>query len=132
MKTTVGRVLLLAALTVPAALAFSRTLDRDRQHFAPQATYQACFTPGDDCEGMIVQAINAASRRIHLQAYVFTDRAIARALEGACRRNLEVIVLFDKGQRHEPSSVAPELMQAGVEVMVDDRPRIRSQQDDHH
>ena len=60
----------------------------------------------------------------HLQAYVFTDRAIARALEGAFRRNLEVIVLFDKGQRHEPSSVAPELMQAGLEVMVDDRPRI--------
>jgi phosphatidylserine/phosphatidylglycerophosphate/cardiolipin synthase-like enzyme len=73
---------------------------------------------------MILQAINAASRRVHLQAYVFTDRAIARALESAYRRNLEVIVLLDKDQRHDRYSVAPELVQAGLKVMFDDRPQI--------
>jgi phosphatidylserine/phosphatidylglycerophosphate/cardiolipin synthase-like enzyme len=39
-------------------------------------------------------------------------------------RPFEVIVLLDKGQRQGPYSVAPELVQAGLEVMFDDRPRI--------
>lgn len=73
---------------------------------------------------MIVRAIDAASRRIHLQAYSFADRNIARALEDASRRNLEIIVLLGKGQRHEPSSVAAELVQTGLKVMFDDQPRI--------
>ena len=115
------RVLLAIALSVPTALGWS---GNDQQHFAPQATYQTCFTPGDDCEGLIEQAINAAVRRIHLQAYLFTDRDIARALEDARRRGLEVIVLLDKRQRRDPESVASKLAQAGVEVMFDDQPRI--------
>lgn len=59
-----------------------------------------------------------------MQAYLFTDRDIARALEDAHRRGLEVIVLLDKRQRRDPESVASELTQAGVEVMFDDQPRI--------
>lgn len=96
----------------------------DQPHFAARATYQTCFTPGDDCEALIERAINAATRRVHLQAYFFTDRDIARALADARRRGLEVIVLLDKRQRHDLDSVAPELAQAGVEVMFDDQPRI--------
>jgi len=109
-------VLLAIALSVPTAR--GSAADNDRQHFAPQATYQTCFTPGDDCEGLIERAINAAIRRIHVQAYLFTDRDIARVLEDARRRGLEVIVLLDKRQRRDPESVAPELAQAGAEVMV--------------
>ena len=73
----------------------------DQPHFAARATYQTCFTPGDDCEALIERAINAATRRVHLQAYFFTDRDIARALADARRRGLEVIVLLDKRQRHD-------------------------------
>lgn len=96
----------------------------DQQHFPARATYQTCFTPGDDCEALIERAISTATRRVHLQAYFFTDRDIARALAGARRRGLEVIVLLDKRQRRDPDSVAPELAQAGVEVMFEDQPRI--------
>jgi len=98
--------------------------DGDHLHFAREATYQVCFTPGDDCEAMIVQAINASERRIHLQAYVFTDEAIAQALEDAFRRRLEVIVLLDKRARSQRGSVAPELVKAGLKVLFDDRPAI--------
>jgi len=91
-----------------------------------EASRQVCFTltPGDDCEAMIVQTINAATHRVHVQAYLFTDEAIARALEGASRRNLEVIVLFDRRERIQRGSVAPELVEAGVKVLLDDRPAI--------
>jgi phosphatidylserine/phosphatidylglycerophosphate/cardiolipin synthase-like enzyme len=115
-------VLLAIALSVPTARGSPAA--NDRQHFAAHATYQTCFTPGDDGEGLIEQAINAAIRQIHVQAYLFTDRNIARALEDARRRGLDVIVLLDKRQRRDPDSVAPELAQAGVEVMFDDQPRI--------
>lgn len=91
-----------------------QSADGDYPHFAQEATYQVCFTPGDDCTSMIVQAINASVRRIHLQAYVFTDEKIARSLEDASRRNIEVIVLLDKRARSERNSVAPELMKAGL------------------
>jgi phosphatidylserine/phosphatidylglycerophosphate/cardiolipin synthase-like enzyme len=101
-----------------------RAADEAGQHFASQATYQACFTPGGDCESMIVRAIDSAERRVHVQAYSFTDMAIAQALEAAARRGVEVIILLDKSQRHERSSVAGELVGAGLKVLCDDRPRI--------
>jgi phospholipase D len=94
------------------------------QHFAPQATYQVCFTPGGDCESVIVRAITTAARRIHVQAYSFTDKAIAQALEDASQRGIEVIVLLDKSQRHERNSVAPRLVGAGLKILFDDQPRI--------
>ena len=90
----------------------------------PRASNRACFTPGEDCEAMIVRTIDAAVHRIHVQAYLFTDEAIARALEDACKRKLEVIVLFDKRERSQRGSVAPELVEAGVKVFLDSRPAI--------
>ena len=51
----------------------------------PRASRQVCFTPGDNCEAVIVRTIDAAVHRIHVQAYLFTDEAIARALEDAAR-----------------------------------------------
>jgi phosphatidylserine/phosphatidylglycerophosphate/cardiolipin synthase-like enzyme len=89
-----------------------------------ETSNKACFTPGDDCEAMIVRTIDAAVHRIHVQAYLFTDEAIARALENAFRRKLEVIVLFDRRERSQRGSVAPELVEAGVKVLLDDRPAI--------
>ena len=90
----------------------------------PQSSYQACFTPGDDCEAAIVRTINAASHRVHVQAYLFTDEAIARALEEAARRKLKVIVLVDKREESQRGSVVPELAEAGVKVLLDDHPAI--------
>lgn len=92
-----------------------------RQH---EASYQTCFTPDDDCEAAIVRTINAAAQRIHMQAYLFTDEAIARALEDAARRKLDVVVLLDKRGRHQRGSVAPALVEAGVRVLLDERPAI--------
>lgn len=91
---------------------------------ASAATLQPCFTPGQDCEGMIVQVIDAARASVHVQAYSFTDRPIAAALETAHRRGVRVVVLLDKTQRWARYSVAAELAAAGIPVLFDDRPAI--------
>jgi phosphatidylserine/phosphatidylglycerophosphate/cardiolipin synthase-like enzyme len=89
-----------------------------------KASSQACFVPGDDCEAAIVRTINAAVHRIHVQAYLFTDEPIARALETAARDHLEVIVILDKRERSERGSIAPELVKEGVKVLFDNHPAI--------
>jgi phospholipase D len=90
-------------------------------HRAPDILW---LTPGEDCEALIVRAIAAAAHAIHVQAYSFTDEPIARALEDASHRNLKVIVLLDKKQRTQRSSVAHELVDAGLQVLFDDHPAI--------
>jgi len=94
------------------------------QEFALHAAYTACFTPGDNCEELLVGMIGAAKRTIHMQAYSFTDRAIAAALVEARGRGLEVIVLLDKSQRHARNSMASDLAAGMVTVLFDDRPAI--------
>lgn len=115
-----------AALYIVYELTASAKFDLGQATKAEQheTGYQTCFTPDEDCEAVIVRTINAASRRIHMQAYLFTDKAIARALKDAARRGLEVIVLVDKREESEQNSVAPALAEAGVRVLLDDRPAI--------
>jgi phosphatidylserine/phosphatidylglycerophosphate/cardiolipin synthase-like enzyme len=90
----------------------------------PGADRQVCFTPDDDCEAVIVRTINTAEHRVHVQAYLFTDEAIAHALMDAARRSIEVVVLVDKREQRERGSVVPKLLNAGVQVLLDDHPAI--------
>src|SRR4051812_33385543 len=60
------------ALVTVAVLALSTAPAR--------AELQACFTPGEDCTGLIVQEIGAAQREILVQSYSFTSAPIAKAL----------------------------------------------------
>jgi phosphatidylserine/phosphatidylglycerophosphate/cardiolipin synthase-like enzyme len=63
--------------------------------FSHEASYQVCFTPGGDCTDKIVQTINAAQKTINMQAYSFTSKKIAYALEDAERRGVLVNVIYD-------------------------------------
>jgi phosphatidylserine/phosphatidylglycerophosphate/cardiolipin synthase-like enzyme len=107
-------------LTASATYSPAQAGDGDQ----PRPSHQVCFTPDADCEAVIVRTIGDAMHRIHVQAYLFTDEAIARALEEASQRHRQVIVLFDKRERSQPGSVAPELVKAGVKVFVDNHPAI--------
>jgi phosphatidylserine/phosphatidylglycerophosphate/cardiolipin synthase-like enzyme len=62
------------------------------------ARVETAFTPGDDIAMLIVGRIGQARRSVQMQAYLFTDRAIANALVSARRRGLEVEVIGDAGQ----------------------------------
>ncbi len=84
-----------------------------------------CFTPGQDCTGLIVHEIEGARRQILVQAYSFTSRPIGDALAAAERRGVDVRVIVDgselqRGDRGD--SQAPWLARQGVPVLVDTPP----------
>lgn len=59
------------------------------------AEVEVLFTPGDDVEGYLARRIGEARDRIDMQAYLFTDPRIARALLGALHRGVQVEIVGD-------------------------------------
>jgi len=92
--------------------------------FAANASYATCFTPGQDCEGLIVKEIRRAQKSILLQAYSFTSAPIAKALMEAKQRGMDVRAILDKSQRREKYTGATFLKHAGIPVVIDERPAI--------
>lgn len=89
---------------------------------AAQGTAMALFAPHDDIEAAILRALRGARRTIHVQAYLFTSRALAAALIEAKARGVRVEVLADYAQtaRAENSRI-PELAAAGIPVALEVR-----------
>jgi phosphatidylserine/phosphatidylglycerophosphate/cardiolipin synthase-like enzyme len=83
----------------------------------PPCAVTVCFTPGGNCTDAIVQALGDAKRTIRVQAYSFTSAPIAKALLGAHKHGLQVIL--DKSQRTERYSSADFLANQGVPTMID-------------
>jgi phosphatidylserine/phosphatidylglycerophosphate/cardiolipin synthase-like enzyme len=86
--------------------------------------WQVCFTPGQDCTGLIVTQIGEARSSIRVQAYSFTSVPILSALKRAHGRGIDVRVIVDKTsagkQRSGPSyTAASYLTNAGIPVWVD-------------
>jgi phosphatidylserine/phosphatidylglycerophosphate/cardiolipin synthase-like enzyme len=93
---------------------------------AQQAAWQVCFTPGQDCTGMVVQEIAAAQQRILVQAYSFTSVPILAALKAAHAQGVDVEVIVDKTSTRQSKSgsrysAATYLTNAGIPVWVDTR-----------
>ena len=65
----------------------------------PSATWQVCFAPSPDCSRLVVAQIAKAAKTIRVQAYGFTDVAIAKALLDAKRREVDVQVILDRSNR---------------------------------
>lgn len=145
MKTRVLRILSLSVPLIAILLAFGLTAQhvqarrtdpiRDlgrvfgvgqpaAQPIATGARWRACFTPGQDCEGLAVALIDDARETVQLQAYGFTSAPIAKALVRAQARGVRLSILIDKEARQDQHSQAPQLIAAGVPVAVDDRPAI--------
>ena len=89
--------------------------------FSSTATHETCFTPGDDCEGLIVRTIEAARRSIEIQAYEFTSRPIAQALHDARKRGVDVRAILDKSQERGKSGVLEILASAEIPIRIDDK-----------
>jgi phosphatidylserine/phosphatidylglycerophosphate/cardiolipin synthase-like enzyme len=92
--------------------------------FAANTSYAVCFTPGQDCEGLIVSEIKHAQQSILLQAYSFTSAPIAKALMEAKQRGVDVRAILDKSQRTEKYTGATFLKHAGIPVVIDEKPAI--------
>ncbi len=93
--------------------------------FEQNATYQLCFTPQENCTGLIVSTINAAKKEIYVQAYSFTSTGIAKALINAQKRGVKVNVLLDKSQyRPKGFSAAKLLSDYHIPAFIDYQPNI--------
>ena len=89
---------------------------------AAQGTVQLAFTPWDNAEGMIVDAIRRAKHQILVQAFSFTSRGLANALIAAKRRGVDVQVMADREQTFSgESSRIPDLVRAGIPVTLEVR-----------
>jgi len=113
-----------AVSAIAIAGASSAHASPQTHQFASGASYTACFTPGSDCEGMIVKEIQKAQSSILVQAYSFTSAPIAKALKEAKQRGVDVRAILDKSQRSEKYTSATFLKNAGVPVVIDERPAI--------
>lgn len=88
-------VLALAALFAsPAVHAF----DPGMRQMPAQGTLDVAFSPWDDVESMILNAVGMARRQVLVQAYIFTSKPLTAALIAARRRGVDVRVLVDAGQ----------------------------------
>lgn len=101
------------------------TAAADYRAFAPRATYRLCFVPdGASCEKLLVETIGATRQSLRIQAYSFTSAPIAQAVKQAKERGVDVQVIVDQSQVGEKYTSATFLKNAGVPVVIDDKPAI--------
>ena len=94
-------------------------------HFLPEASYQICFTPGENCTQLIVSAIKEAKQEILVQAYSFTSTPIIKALIDQHRKGVKVKVILDRSQsRPHGFSSAKLLMDYDIPTWIDFSPNI--------
>jgi phosphatidylserine/phosphatidylglycerophosphate/cardiolipin synthase-like enzyme len=87
------------------------------------AKISICFTPAEQCEGRIIDAIDRARTSIRVQAYVLTSLPIIHALQRAAERGVEVLAILDKVNDRKYSG-ATLLEAAGIPVWIDFEPTI--------
>ncbi len=85
-------------------------------------TVEVVFTPWDDAEGAVLRAINDSRKTIHVQAYLFTSRPLAKALIEARQRGVAVEILTDREMLAKgDNSQIPQLAEAGIPVRLEVR-----------
>ena len=82
------------------------------------ADVTAAFSPGT-AEQTVIDTIRSARHSIHMAAFSFTSRPIARALIDARAHGVEVAVVLDKCNLTGRYSGATFLAHAGVPVRID-------------
>ncbi len=115
MRTPVA-LLVTLLLSIPAASLSAR------EPLTATGSIEIAFTPGDDAEGAILNALHQARQTVYVQAYLFTSRTLARALIEAKQRGIKVEVLADREMvmKGENSQI-PQLAEAGISVWLETR-----------
>jgi len=90
----------------------------DHGPFHP-ASVDVYFSPKGGATEACVDAIAAAKKTIHVQAYSFTSAPIAAALVAAKKRGVTVAVILDKSQKTANYSEADFVAHAGIATFID-------------
>jgi phosphatidylserine/phosphatidylglycerophosphate/cardiolipin synthase-like enzyme len=89
--------------------------------FPSHTKYDFCFTPGNDCTGIIVTEIGKARKSIDVQAFVFTSTAIEQSLADAKTNGIDVKIILDKTEENKS---AIWFREHDIPVWIDYRPAI--------
>ena len=90
--------------------------------FPAQGTVQVAFSPWDDTQALLIDAIAAAKTQILVQAYLLTSRAIASGLIDARQRGVDVKVMADSRQHEDTTgSLLNLLEQNNIPVWLETR-----------
>lgn len=92
--------------------------------FSPNAYYEICFTPGENCAKKITDKIDQAKKEILLQAYNFTDISIANSLALAKTRGVDIRVILDKSQLKAKNSLLLYFISNNVKLFIDNKPAV--------
>ena len=92
----------------------------DHGPFQP-ASVDVFFSPKGGATEACVDAIAAAKKTIHVQAYSFTSAPIAAALVAAHKRGVKVAVILDKSQKTANYSEADFIAHAGIATFIDSK-----------
>lgn len=76
------------------------------------------FSDGGRVADRIVAAINHTQKTLHVAIYDLTEANIAAALADAHRRGVEVLIVADERQSHEPHSEVSYLGSQGIDVRL--------------
>lgn len=116
-KVCLTLALVSALLGAPVVHAFDAS---SSDPITAQGTLQAAFSPWDDIETLIIDAIDGAKKQVLVQAYLLTSKKIAMALIASQQRGIGVMVLVDAAQSAKvPSSKAHDLSLAGISVWLE-------------
>jgi phosphatidylserine/phosphatidylglycerophosphate/cardiolipin synthase-like enzyme len=77
------------------------------------------FSPHGGCTEAVVEALRGAKKTVLVQAYSFTNVAIARALVEAHRRGVRVEVILDKSVVNDKYNEGDFVAHAGIPTWVD-------------
>lgn len=116
-KYPIRNIIIFFFISFLTPIAYSASFEKD-------ATYQVCFTPGENCTEAIVNNIAKAQKEIRVMAYSFTSPAIAKALVRAVQQGIDVKVILDKSQKNARYTSATYLFNQGVPVFIDYKPAI--------
>jgi len=85
------------------------------------ADVNVCFTPGQQCDMRIIEAIDNAQHTIYVQAYQLTSWTIRNALVSAKQRGVKIEVILDKSQEHGKYPAAIFFQNMGIPVWIDNK-----------
>lgn len=111
-------------MLLPAVWAYATEVNHVPEIFMARGTVQVAFSPWDDTERLLIEAITSAKNQILVQAYILTSRAIATGLIDARQRGVDVKVLADNRQHEESiGSLLGMLAQNKIPVWLETRYR---------
>lgn len=82
-------------------------------------SWQACFTPNQRCQRLILQQISEAKQSILVQAYGFSDNDIVEALIKAKDRGVNVSVILDHSNLTSKHSGLSKILSHQIPVRID-------------